>query len=61
MERFDFRLSLRLPEAYMAAVNLKDNQEFRYAYNYDDNGNNIFRIASMTKLLTFNSRHPAIR
>ena len=52
MERFDFRLYLRLPEAYMAAVNLKDNQEFRYAYNYDDNGNNIFRIASMTKLLT---------
>ena len=45
----------------MAAVNLKDNQEFRYAYNYDDNGNNIFRIAYMTKLLTFNSRHPAIR
>ena len=44
--------SSSLPEAYMVAVNLKDNQEFRYAHNYDDDGNNIFRIASMTKLLT---------
>lgn len=48
----DYIYNSSLPEAYMVAVNLKDNQEFRYAHNYDDDGNNIFRIASITKLLT---------
>ena len=41
-----------LPAAYMAAINVASNEEFRYAHNYDNDGNNILRIASMTKLLT---------
>ena len=41
-----------LPAAYMIGVNLKSNKRIALAMNYSADGGDIFRIASMTKLVT---------
>ena len=41
-----------LPAAYMVGLNLKTNKRIALAFNYSADGNDIFRIASMTKILT---------
>ena len=41
-----------LPSAYMSAYNLNDGKTYSYSYKSSEDGNDIFRIASMTKLFT---------
>ena len=41
-----------LPAAYMIGVNLKTSKQISLSYGYSENGDDIFRIASMTKLIT---------
>ena len=41
-----------LNSAFMLGVNLKKNRNITKAYNYSSEGNDIFRIASMTKVIT---------
>lgn len=41
-----------LPAAYMAGVDLKKNIRRSHAFNYSEDGEDIFRIASMTKAIT---------
>jgi methyl acetate hydrolase len=41
-----------LPAAYMVGLNLKTNKRIALAFNYSADGDDIFRIASMTKILT---------
>ena len=41
-----------LPAAYMIGVNLKTSKQISLSYGYSENGDDIFRIASMTKIIT---------
>ena len=48
----EFIRNSSLPGAYMAAHTLDDRKTYSYSYNYSEDGNDIFRLASMTKLVT---------
>mgnify|MGYP003312369374 FL=1 len=41
-----------LPAAYMIGVNLKTSKQISLSWGYSENGDDIFRIASMTKIIT---------
>ena len=41
-----------LNSAFMLGVNLQNNRKLTKSYNYSSDGNDIFRIASMTKVIT---------
>lgn len=41
-----------IPGAYMSSINLKTDEEITYAFGYDQSGDQIFRLASMTKIIT---------
>ena len=42
----------KLPAAFMTGFSLKEEQQFNFNFNYSDTGDDIFRIASMTKMIT---------
>lgn len=44
--------SADMPPAYMSAVNLESGESLTRAFGYDESGDQIFRIASMTKTVT---------
>ena len=41
-----------MPPAYMSAINVESGETLTHAFGYDEAGDQIFRIASMTKTVT---------